>query len=264
MKKITIIGGDRRLRIAKEELENNGFLVDTIGLFEKDDGNIENSDVLLFPVPTTRDKITVFCPLTDRIIKLEDFENINDKLVLTANYSFQKTECIDYCKTDSYSLLNAVPTAEGAISFAIENTPFTLWKSRVLVIGYGRTGKILADRLKSLGADVTVSARKQRDFALLDALNIDYCNTLLLDSIPLDFDIIFNTIDFVYINKNLKNLKNCLIVDLSSKGGFDFEKAKALGIVCRKLPSIPGKCAPKTAGEILAKTAINLIEGEKI
>ncbi|MBR4073187.1 MAG: hypothetical protein IKK24_04510 [Clostridia bacterium] len=264
MKKITIIGGDRRLRITKERLEKEGFIVDTLGLYEKDNGNPENSDVMLFPVPTTKDGKTVFCPLTERVLKLSDFDDYDGKLFLTANYKFANKDCIDYCTTDGYALLNAVPTAEGAISFAIENTPFTLWNSKVLVIGYGRTGKILAERLKGFKCDLTVSARKTADFALLEANGINYCHTSELDNTHLDYDIIFNTIDFYALKENLVTLKNTLLIDLSSKGGFDFNRAKDLGISCKKLPGIPGKTAPQTAGEILAKTVISLIRGEKI
>lgn len=264
MKKITIVGGDRRLKTAKEKLEKSGFYVDSVGLFEKDDGNYQNSDVLLFGVPTTKDNTTVFCPLTHRIINLSLFENFSDKLFLTANYIFKDKNCIDYCKDDGYAILNAVPTAEGAISFAIENTPHTLFKSRVLVIGYGRTGKVLADRLKSLGCDLTVSARKQQDFALINALGIKYRNTETLDTDQLHYDIIFNTVDCFVLNRNLNNLKDTLLIDLSSKGGFDLEMAKTLGIKASKLPGIPGKTAPETAGEILADTVITLIKGAKI
>ena len=262
MKKITIIGGDRRLRVAKERLEAEGFYVDSIGLFEKDDGNCENSDVLLFPVPTTKDNATVFCPLTGRVIKLSEFENYRNKLFLTANYTFKDKNCIDYCKDDSYALLNAIPTAEGAISFAIENTDRTLFSSRVLVIGYGRTGKILADRLKALGANVTVSARKQKDFALISAAGMKYRHSSLLDTEELCYDIIFNTVDFFVLNQNLENLKDTLLIDLSSKGGFDLDKAKKLGISASFLPGIPGKTAPVSAGEILSNTVINLMKGE--
>ena len=37
--KITIIGGDSRLITLKSRLENNGFSVDTLGLFENDKGD---------------------------------------------------------------------------------------------------------------------------------------------------------------------------------------------------------------------------------
>ena len=53
----------------------------------------------------------------------------------------------DYFTREELSIANAIPTAEGAIEIALSETPFTLHKSRCLVIGYGRIGKILADRL---------------------------------------------------------------------------------------------------------------------
>ena len=88
----------------------------------------------------------------------------------------------------------------------------------------------------------------------MEANGINYCHTGELDNTPLNYD----------IRENLKTLKSTLLIDLSSKGGFDFERAKDLGISCKKLPGIPGKTAPQTAGEILAKTVISLLRGEKI
>lgn len=261
MKKICIIGGDQRLRIAAKILEKQNFFVDSLGLFPQDSGNIALSDILLLPVPTTKDGETVWAPLTNKKIYLREIEEKSDgKLILCCNYKFENRKSVDYNTLDSYALLNAVPTAEGAIKIAIENTDYTLWKSKILVIGYGRVGKILADRLKNLGAFVTVSARKPRDLATLQALGFKYINTESLNKDYLDYDIIFNTVDAEVLNNNA--LKNCpcnLIIDLSSKGGFDKEYAKSLGINAIKPPGLPGIIAPKTAGEILAKTVTELI-----
>ena len=52
-----------------------------------------------------------------------------------------------------------MPTAEGAIQLAMEELPITLHGARVLVIGYGRLGRVLADRLAGLKARVSVAAR---------------------------------------------------------------------------------------------------------
>lgn len=260
--KITIIGGDSRLITLKSRLENNGFSVDTLGLFENDKGDFLSSDILVLPVPTTRDGINVFTPLTGRVIKLEKIENSvsANTTILCCNYEFKRGKSIDYNRLDSYALLNAIPTAEGAIKLAIENTPFTLWKAKVLVIGYGRVGKILADRLKGLGAKVTVSARKSSDFALISSLNMEKVHTESLKSSPLDYDIIFNTVDFPVIDNNGLETTPCkCIIDLSSKGGFNLDFAISRGITAIKAPSLPLKVAPKTAGEILAQTIIELI-----
>ncbi|MBR6564672.1 MAG: dipicolinate synthase subunit DpsA [Clostridia bacterium] len=261
MKRVCIIGGDNRLKTVKHHLENQNFFVSTLGLYPDDKCDISLSDVVILPVPTTRDGETVFAPLTNRRIPLSEiYEQTKDQLILCCNYNFEGRHCIDYNTLDSYALLNAVPTAEGAIKIAIENTDFTLWQSKILVIGYGRVGKILADRLKSLGAFVTVSARKPKDFAQLEALGFNYINTEDFKNMFLGYDIIFNTVDAkVLYGDTLKNLPASLLVDLSSKGGFDLEYAKALGIKALKAPALPGLTAPKTAGKILAKTVSDLI-----
>lgn len=260
MKRVLIIGGDSRLRVAKTELDKENFYIETLGLYPDDNGEIENADVILLPVPTTKDGQTVYCPLSGRKIYLNEIkEKVQNQLILCCNYKFEGKNYIDYNTLDSFALLNAVPTAEGAIALAINETDFTLWKSKVLVVGYGRVGKIVADRLKALGADVTVSARKHRDFATLSALGFKYINTETLCDIYLDFDVIFNTVDAEILNDSA--LQNCpadLIIDLSSKGGFNLSFAKALGIKAFKPGGIPGICAPKTAGKILAKTVTEL------
>ena len=72
MKRILIVGGDRRLKIVKNHFEKENFYVETLGLFPDDRADIEKSDVIVFPVPTTKDTKTVFCPLTNRKIYLKD------------------------------------------------------------------------------------------------------------------------------------------------------------------------------------------------
>ncbi|MBE6787294.1 MAG: hypothetical protein E7537_02990 [Ruminococcaceae bacterium] len=261
MKKICIIGGDARLKTVKHHLENQNFFVSTLGLYPNDKGDISLADIIILPVPTTRDNVTVFTPLTNKVIPLSEvFEKTENQLILCCNYNFENRKCIDYNTLDSYALLNAVPTAEGAIKIAIENTNFTIWQSKILVIGNGRVGKILANRLKNLGAFVTVSARKPKDFAELEALGFNYINTEKLENLYLGYDIIFNTVDFpVLSDKTLENLPCSLLLDLSSKGGFNLEYAKSLGLNAQKAPALPGKTAPKTAGKILAKTVSELI-----
>ena len=74
MKRVCIIGGDRRLKIVKNHLEKENFYVETLGLFDDDRGNFEQSDIVIFPVPTTKDRETVFCPLTNPKLYLKVLE----------------------------------------------------------------------------------------------------------------------------------------------------------------------------------------------
>ena len=45
-------------------------------------------------------------------------------------------------------MLNAVPTAEGAVQIAMQELPITISQSRCLIIGNGRIGKALHTRLR--------------------------------------------------------------------------------------------------------------------
>ena len=249
------------MRTTCEQLKEE-FTVETLGLYGGDSGAIGQSDIILLPVPTTKDGETVFSPFCGRGITLEEIsEKAGERLILTCNYMFKGKNCIDYGQLDSYSLLNAVPTAEGAVKLAIENTDFTLFESRVLVTGYGRCGRVLAGTLKALGADVTVSARKEADFAAARIQGFNTVNSLQLNEIPLDYDIIFNTVDAPIIgDKALHSCTAKLMLDLSSKGGFDTEAAIRHGIKALKAPGLPGKTAPVTAGKILAKTVTDIIK----
>ena len=95
MKKITIIGGDRRLKLAAFELEKNGYIVDTLGLYDNDNGDITTSSFILLPVPTTKDKINIFAPLTDKKIPLSYIDEYapSDSLILSCNHFFKNRNC---------------------------------------------------------------------------------------------------------------------------------------------------------------------------
>ncbi|MBQ7725987.1 MAG: hypothetical protein IJT66_02465, partial [Clostridia bacterium] len=190
----------------------------------------------------------------------EVVKHAGDRLVLGCKSGIRTTCYADYGEEDDYCLLNAVPTAEAALKIAIENTDFTLWKSRVLVIGYGRVGKILADRLKAMGCDVTVSARKAADFALAEALGFRSIPTESIAHSDLDYDLVFNTVDHRVIDSpTLQKSRATLFIDLASQNGFDPEEVRKCGKIAIKAPGLPGKTAPKTAGKILAQTVVTLI-----
>ena len=262
MEKVLFIGGDNRSIYAMEELKSRGFSVSSYGLLKGDIGEIPDFDIAVLPVPTTKDRQTVFCPLSDKRILLSKVEETaKDRLIISCGYSFDNKNNIDVLSLDGYAYRNAVPTAEGAIAFAIDNTDFTLWKSRVLLIGNGRVAKVLLERLKGFGCDLTVSARNDKDFSLLDTQGIKYIETYSLNE-NLNYDIIFNTVDAL-IFENQNNLKGKLLIDLSSKGCLDFDIAKANDIKAYKLPGLPGKVAPKTAGKILAETVVQTIKAQR-
>ena len=140
--------------------------------------------------------------------------------------------------------MNAVPTAEGAIECAMANTPFTLNESRCMVIGYGRIGKLLSQKLRALGANVTATARRHSDIAWIKSHGFDACRTQELAEKIGECDIIFNTVPHCVLDfKALSVTKpNVLIIDLASRpGGVDFETAKELERRVIWALSLPGR-----------------------
>jgi dipicolinate synthase subunit A len=160
------------------------------------------------------------------------------------------------------AVLNAVATAEGAIQLAMEETAITICRAKVLVIGFGRIGKILAHRLKGLGAHVTVAARSYADFAWIRAYGYENANTLSLEGTLGRYDIVINTVPArVLGEERLRELsKDCLCMDLASKpGGMDFAAASKLGIKAIWALSLPGEVAPITSGSIIKEAIYNII-----
>lgn len=169
---------------------------------------------------------------------------------------------IDYAKNDTLSLLNAVPTAEGAVEIALSNTLTTLWNSSCLVLGFGKCAKSLAFLLKGFGAKITVAARNPEQLALAQTFGFDTVPLSQKNDIILKQDIIFNTIPAPVLEKDALLLcrPNCLIIDLASTpGGTDFDTAKELSIKAIHALALPGKTAPLTAGHFVCQTILQEI-----
>ena len=170
---------------------------------------------------------------------------------------------IDYMCREELAMMNAIPTAEGAIQIAMEETPFTIHSSKCLVIGNGRIGKVLSKMLHGIGARVTVAARKKVDQAYGFAMGFETVAIDHLDDKIGEFDIVFNTAPSLIVDYSLlsKMKKGVLIIDLASKpGGVDFDEARRKGIKVVWALSLPGKVAPDTAGEIICNTIANILD----
>ncbi len=160
----------------------------------------------------------------------------------------------DFLSREDFAVLNAIATAEGALELAMREMPVTLHGSEALVIGYGRIGKLLCERLGAMGASVTASARSDSDFAWIAARGFASAHTLMLDDTLHRYDVVFNTVpELVLPEERLRELKPaCILIDLASApGGVDCRAAERLGIRCHWALSLPGKCAPESAARVI-------------
>jgi len=164
---------------------------------------------------------------------------------------------------NEFAILNAVPTAEGAIQIAMEQLPITIHGAKSLLLGLGRVGMTLARMLDGIGAKVTVVSRSLEELARAKEMGLD---TILLDYLEQEiqsYQIIFNTIPALVLTKEVLRKVNCeaLIIDVaSSPGGTDFAAAKELGLQAILALGLPGKVAPKTAGQILGEVIPKIIK----
>lgn len=281
---VCVIGGDKRQIYMGLSMIRDGYNVifyamDKCDLVEEDYSSLEQSvaksDCVILPMPLSKDGKNLFTPLSDikipldeklcEVIKSKPIFCTNSRLLKsTANYS--DSYIADYLDREELAVLNAVPTAEGAIEIAMRNHQKTINASNCLVAGYGRIGKILSRLLAALGANVTVSARKLND---LTWIRLNGHNAINTDDIARSgrYDIIFNTIpSMVFDGKTLaKTAKNGLVIDLASApGGVDFKAAEELCINAIHALSLPGKVAPVTAGEIIKNTIYNMMKEETL
>lgn len=178
---------------------------------------------------------------------------------LVARYGLR---LIETASIDEIAVLNSIPTAEGAIQVAMEETAVTIHDSECLVIGLGRCGTAIVQRLIALGARVTAAARSPGDLAravVMGAKPLELRNI----STQTDFDVIFNTVPALVLDRSyLRHLSpQTVIIDIaSSPGGTDFEAAQQQGIKAIHALSLPGKVAPITAGQILVRSIPRLLE----
>ncbi len=169
---------------------------------------------------------------------------------------------VDYTTREDFAIANAVPSAEGAIALAMAQTERTLHTANCLIIGFGRIGKVLAAKLRAMGATVTIAARKLEDFLWCEAQGYHWVETGHLDGRLAPYAIVFNTVPHLVLGDGrLSQLQqDCLVVDLASApGGVDFQAAKRRGINCHWALGLPGKVAPETAAEILRDTIYHIV-----
>jgi len=263
--KIAVIGGDARMREVSRRISDMGFIC--LGQNAKSKNEIYSavsaSDAIILPMPCKKGEY-LNAPFSNDGIPFDELMSVcgKNRLILGGMVGINAECIVDYANREELLIRNAVPTAEGAIAIAMEEMKTTLHGSRALVLGYGRIGFCLAERLKHLGADTTVAARSLKSRALavnsgLNAVGFDNFEASLSGC-----DVVFNTIPQKILDADaLSALRTgTAIIDLASlPGGVDDYAASALGIRVIHALALPGKVAPITAGGIIADTVISIL-----
>ncbi len=285
-KNLCVIGGDLRIVKLVEILVNDGYTVHTYALEKAESLNqykdviqhnnivdaIAESDIVIGPIPLSSNKVDINTPFSKENISIEDlFLKLDGKKFIAGSISEdtlklvenKNIEVIDLMTREELSVLNTISTAEGAIQIAMQETLSTIHGSNVLVLGFGRVGKILSKMLNGIGARVSCEARKESDIAWIKAYGYNPIHLNSLDDSIGDYDVIINTIPSIVLDSNRldKVKKDCLIIDLASNpGGVDRDAANKKGIKTIWALALPGKVAPLTSAEFLKETIYNIFK----
>lgn len=284
--KFAIIGGDLRtiklaVMLAKEQnqvyvygLEKAEELknIKNITQCESIKKTIQEVEIVIGPIPFSSNGKTINMPFSDKEISIREMMHVINAKVLIAGgiapevYEMandEYIEIIDIMKREELAVLNTIATAEGTIQVAIENTNKIIHGSEILILGFGRIGKVLARKLAGLSAKVTCAARKYEDLAWIQAYGHKATNINSLGENLKLYDIIINTVPHIILNEErLKYIKkDCLLIDLASNpGGIDKKAVKDNKLKFVWALSLPGKVAPITTAEFIKDTIYNIIK----
>ncbi len=279
IKSFGIIGGDKRLLYCAASLALEGYSVYLCG-FDKCSNTMglelqslsyaaEHCDAFILPLPCTRDGSFINAPFSSETIAIDSelINSLGNKPVfcgMKSRLPFCRDMIYDYSEREEFAVENAVPTGEGAIEIAMREYEGTIHSSSCLVTGYGRIGKVLSEQLKGLGADVTVSARKTGDLALIHSRGM---KAIRSDRLSGEYDLIFNTVPHLLFDAHTlaRVAAKSIVIDLASlPGGVDTDAARRMSIKTIHALSLPGKAAPKISGMIIKNAVYNIIEEEQL
>ncbi len=286
-KKFAVIGGDLRIIKLVKMLAEEGNAVYTFGLEKaeelKENENIifceklsraipEDVEVVIGPIPFSSNGVNINAPFSNNEISVRELIHyLNAKILIAGSISpdiynlanDEYIEIIDIMKREELAVLNTISTAEGAIEIAIANTNKIIHGSNVLILGFGRIGKVLARKMAGLSAKVTCAARKDEDLAWIRAYGHNETNINNLGENLSKYDIIFNTVPHLILTKErLEYVKgDTLLIDLASNpGGIDKKTAKEKNLKLIWALALPGKVAPVTTAEFIKDTIYNILK----
>lgn len=288
-KHVAVIGGDaRQLEVIRKLIELDAK-ISLIGFDQLDEGfvgatkfsldnvNLSQVEAIVLPVGGTNLEGEVESIFSNEKIVLtaDHLKATSEKCRIFSGISNQylkkiidesKRKLVEFFVRDDVAIYNSIPTMEGTLMMAIQNTDITIHHSNVIVLGFGRVGMTIARAFYALGANVKVAAIESELLARVYEMGLEPIHLDDLEKHIQKVDVCINTIPAQVLNAKviLQMPNSSLIIDIASKpGGTDFRYAEKRGIKAMLAPSLPGIVAPKTAGQIIANVLSKLlIEGQ--
>jgi len=267
-KAIGIIGGDLRQRyladvllkpvvfFANESINERETVIKVCNLSDI----FLESDIIIAPIPFSRDKKHVYSKYFVEVVSIESFISkiTKDNIIIGGPFTdevladFKNIGCsvIDITDIETFKLKNAIPTAEGVIAEIIHKLDCTIHGSKGLILGYGYCGKRMAKNLKDLGASVEVYTLNSIEERAVPNNGLN-----LLCELPPNkkYNYIINTIPKVVLEAERILACTTLFIDITEAYQMDHD-------CFVKMRGIPGRFSPRTAGTIIGEILNELIK----
>ncbi|MBO4331049.1 MAG: hypothetical protein J5827_03145, partial [Oscillospiraceae bacterium] len=133
---ISVYGGDARQQALRALLEKDGHILTGSG------------EICILPIPSPA------LPPSGAEHRIVLGGKLSEAFIEACRQ--RGAAAADVTEREDFAAANAAICAEGAVMLAMENTPRTVAGAEALVIGYGRVGKVIAEKFKLLGSNVTV------------------------------------------------------------------------------------------------------------
>lgn len=289
--KMLFIGGDKRQLEIIRNMHAKRHQIDTvgygknglpIGVINRSISGLQmgNYDAIFFPVSGVCEDYSIVTEFNEEKVYLPKYLLVKTKesaLIFTGirnkglndMLSIANRNVIALMEDRTVTIENSIPTIEGIIGDLINNTDHTINDSNILVFGYGNVGKPLVDKLRYLGARVTVGVILESDYKYLNENGIKAIYTTDKESMKESLranDTIINTVPSIILDKeSIRYIDGSVyILDIASHPhGIDIKAANEQGIRAKIWLGIPSVVAPRTAAMILYKKINSYIGGNK-
>lgn len=288
-KRISFIGGDLITvylinAFLKEKYEIKTYAFDgAIDLIEDSDRNKKNmfsediketikfSDIIVFAMPFKNTSEQVMSTFSNKQIDIKEIiPYLNKKIIFAGNLSNetlnklkeQNTTVYNLSENNELKIANALIASEASVQIVKGELQKLIHGTKILILGFGRLGKMLCKTFKSLDADVTCEARKDADLAWIKAYGYKALDLEDLSENINNYEVIINTIPFKILDEERIKKMNpkTFILDLADDvRGIDIKAARKAKIKNVWALSLPEKTAPVFYAESIKNIMKNIL-----
>lgn len=227
MYSITIIGGDRRQTEMNKLLNRMGYTSrQVISSADLICSEAERNDVIILPVPVTKDGVNVYSSNSSGEIKLNDVLTslTEDNFVfgggfpdtVCSYFTDEKISYFDYLRSDEFAEYNAYLTGIGALRLLFENTNEDIRFKKILITGFGRVARYTAKVLSDMGCDVCVTARNPLQLMQAECVGYGTVEFERKKFCLQMFDYIFNTVPEIIFDQEEAGYMKGIYFELAS------------------------------------------------